>query len=827
MTTAKEIEFNTHARFRGVRAARLLSSALVVLMMIFSPLAAGASFAAWYFLEGNPIFFLALSAILVGLSGAGALFFALGATYFPFRRPPRTVSEVLASGGNAADAATFSVIRLLGSFGSHPRPEKILDAFTTLLNSPDGQLLLRHLELPPGIVLPLVKTHVVPELSWPHLAESALKVATSMGESYLSVYHFLAVFLLHPSLRRDLRKLEYTEADIAFVVWWVIAARQLQHYRARWWAKEQLLDFTGIGLSWASGYTPFVDQFARLPSGNPWDLPLGHEAQVEELINALSRQRQSNVIVVGQPGSGRIGIVKEMARRVNTNRAHPALNGQRVMYIHLGQLLGIAGSGPEQMATVSRALTEMERAGNVIAILDGVSTVLGGGGASAGNLTDVVMPFFSSGTVRVVIIMSTDDYHLRFKGNADLLKLFEIVQVEPLTPEQTMKLLALTAEAWEKRTHIFLPYKTIRAIVRRTATILPEIPFPEKAFDVLEDALVITQKQAIHVLTETQVTDIISHKIGFNVGRLAAAEKSKLLNLESFIHKRVVNQEKGVAAVARAMIRARAGVSSGKRPIGSFLFLGPTGVGKTETSKALAEAYFGSEDYIQRLDMSEYQGPDAIGRLLGTPRQPSGRLTSLISDHPFSVLLLDEFEKADRNVHVLFLQVLDEGHISDVRGRRFSFNHAIIIATSNAGAEFIRQHVADDGRLPENFDAQLREHILRQDLFRPELLNRFDGVVTFMPLSKEHIYQVATLMLRKLNKRLDEQHGVTVAATADLLQFLVRIGYNPEFGARPMARAIQNTVEYAIAQKILKGEIEPGQEITLHSSTLEKIQIPS
>lgn len=814
-------EFVTRSRYRGVRSTRLFSSGLVIFLLILALIATTAAWVVWYFTEVESSFLFGLATASSTLTGALALLFAYGATYFPYLKPPKTVTEVLAEGGNAADVATFHALEVLGPYANHPTPQTLAALVPALLGSSSSQAALARLELPAEVLSQLITTHVLPQLNWAQLTESALKVAASMKETYLNQLHVLAVFLLHPALKNELRRLEYTEADLAFTLWWQIALEEAQADSARWWTREHLLDFTGVGLSWSAGYTPFVDQFARLPAGSPWDVPLGHEAQADELVSALARQRQSNVLLVGQPGSGRLGVIKEVARRINTNQAHRALNGGRVMYIHLGQLLGLAGTGPEQLNTISQALNEMERAGNVIAILDGLGAILGGTGAAGANLTDVIMPFFSSNTVRVVVIMSTDEYHARFRGNPDLMQVFEVVQVDPLTPEQTMQLLALTAPDWEKRLNMYVTYKALRAVVRTTESILPEIPFPEKAFDVLEDALVVMQKSGVTVLGETQVSDIVSRKIGFNIGKLQATEKSQLLNLEEFMHKRIVNQEKGVAAVAHAMIRARAGVSSGKRPIGSFLFLGPTGVGKTETAKALAEAYFGSEDYIQRLDMSEYQGPDAIGRLLGTPRQPIGALTSAIADHPFTVLLLDEFEKADRQVHLLFLQVLDEGHITDIRRRRFSFTHAIIIATSNAGAEFIRQNVSPEGKLPDKFDEQLREHILRQDLFRPELLNRFDGVVTFTPLSKEHIRQVASLMLRKLNKRLDEQHGLTVATTPELLDFLVRVGYNPEFGARPMQRAIQNTVEFAVAQKLLKGEATPGQEITLLPQQLE------
>lgn len=831
---APELQFDLDTRHRAsdVRWASVLTSRWIVFILLISLVCAAAGWTTLYLSETLGVidvhlaWLLGVSLATTGLAGFWLLLFAFGATHYPYHPPPFTVSQLLEHGGNAADAATFAALQRLTPHANRPTLEHLPEFFEELLKSAEVANLLARLELSPVTLWQLIINSILPELTWSQLAEGALKVAASMNEAYLHPLHFLAVAVLHPALKNDLRKLEYTEKDLAFALWWQIALAEQHRRKARWWSKEQLLDFTGIGLSWASGYTPFVDQFSRVPPGNAWDVPLGHEEQVEALINALARARQSNVLLVGQPGSGRLGVIKEVARRVEGSRAHEALRGDRLMYIHVGQLLGIAGSGPEQLATISQALTEMERAGNVIAIIDGIGSILGGGEGSATNLTDVIMPFFSSNKVRVVVIMSNDEYHARFRNNADLMELFEVVQVDPLTPEQTLQLLALTAEVWERRTGVFLLYKTLRAIVRSTATIMPEIPFPEKAFDVLEEALVVMQEGRGQTLSETQVNDIISRKIGFNIGKLAASEKSHLLNLEDFIHARVVNQEKGVAAVARAMIRARAGVSSGKRPIGTFLFLGPTGVGKTETAKALAEAYFGSEDYMQRLDMSEYQGPDAIGRLIGTPRNPTGALTSVIADHPFTVLLLDEFEKADRQVHLLFLQVFDEGHITDVRRRRFSFNHAIIVATSNAGAEFIRENISPEGKLPEKFDDTLREHILKQDLFRPELVNRFDGVITFTPLSKEHIQKVATLMLRKLNKQLDEQHGLTVKVTPDLINFLVSIGYNPEFGARPMQRAIQNTVEYAVAQKILRGEAEPGQELVLHSSELSKIQIP-
>jgi ATP-dependent Clp protease ATP-binding subunit ClpC len=380
----------------------------------------------------------------------------------------------------------------------------------------------------------------------------------------------------------------------------------------------------------------------------------------------------------------------------------------------------------------------------------------------------------------------------------------------------------MAAPVIERRTKVYLPYQALRSLTDSTAGIIQHIPLPEKAFDVLEEVIVLAQSSRQYAITPSMVDDLITRKVGVPVGKIQTEEKDRLLNLEEIMHRRLVNQNRAVTALTRAMIRARAGVRSKSRPIGTFLFLGPTGVGKTEASKTLAQVYFGSDDYMVRLDMSEFQTPESMEVLVGGSRNPVGRLTSIIQDKPFTVLLLDEFEKAHKSVQQMFLQVLDEGRLTDARGQTSSFQHAIIIATSNAGAEFIRQNI-NKKDLPEDFDQQLREHILSKGLFSPELLNRFDGVITFTPLSQEHIRQVATLMLSKLNSRIDMEHGVTVAVTKEILDFLVANGYDPEFGARPMARLIQDTIEYAVAKMAISGQFQPGQQITLPPSQLQSL----
>lgn len=813
--------FTTRHRYHFVRAHEQLTSFIIIAVLIGAGvLAVGSS--VLVILGIADIQGVGLAMLTTSIAGGALLLYTFGATYFPYEVSTKSVEEIMQSAdGNAAQAATFELLAAVGPVARGATPDNVNIACQHLLESHFIDVVLERLRLDRSKLQEAIQQYVLPVLTWEEWVRDMLKTAHSFKQRNLTPEHALGALLLHPGLQTWLRLRALTEDDVRFTVWWGSAHREMIEWQKRWWAGERMLAFTGIGLSWASGYTPFVDQFARLPKPNLWDeVIIGHEEKVEQLIDTLARQRQSNVLLVGQPGVGRIGIIRYIARLVDTGQAHPNLNGLRVLYMHIGELLALGTTSASQLGVVSRALREMERAGNVITIIDGLGSILGEAGEQRVNLTDVLLPFLSSLTVRVIVITSPEEYHLRIEPNSELVHYFEIVQILPLSPETTLERLALAVPKFEQQTKLFIPYQTLRAIVENTVSIMPHIPFPERAFDILEEAAVIAQKEGAKTLAEDYINTLISRKIGINIGALKGDERQKLLNLEQIMHERLINQNAAVAALAKAMIRARLAIRTTRRPIGTFLFLGPTGVGKTETAKTLAEVYFGAEEHMVRLDMSEFQGSQGIVRLIGGPMQPSGILTAAIADHPFTVLLLDEFEKASTQVHQLFLQVFDEGHITDFRGNLFSFQHSIIIATSNAGAELVREE-AQDGIIPAGFDAKLKEHILRNGIFRPELINRFDGVIVYTTLSEEHIRQIAQLMLRKLNNRLDAKHGITVAVTDSLIDFLVVVGFDPEFGARPMARAIQDAVEYTVAQKILRGEVHAGQQIVLSPQELQ------
>lgn len=809
---------DTRSRYNLVVYHRLLTGLPVKISFFF--MAALASLL-WlllvYFITSGVV--LGLAIVTTGAAAGLSLAYIFGTTYFPHLPPPFTAAQIAASqktaDGNIIYAAGHDFLAAVGNFTSTASQHRLQTLVKNLLASPDVRQLLSRLQINEQNLYQALEATYLPQLTVSEFARRIIQVAISRQDNYLLPEHAAAALLLHSGLEASVRSMDLTNQDIRFALWWTISRRKLRRQARQWWRKERLLSITGIGLSWASGYTPFVDRFARLPPGNIWDDTLfGHEGKIDELINTLARQRQSNVLLVGDPGTGRVGLIRELAHRIQHNRAHHELNGERIIYLNVGEIVGQSATGAGQYAGITRALNEIERAGNIITIIDGLSSILGRAGEQQVNLTDVLSPFLSSNQVRVVVMINAEDYHLRLKANQELIHYFEVVMLPSLSLEATKQRVALTVPAIERKSGVFIPYRTVRSIVEDTASILPHIPFPERAFDFLEEAIVLAQNEKARVLTEDHVHAIISRKIGIDLGRLKNDEKDRLLNLGEIMHQRLVNQEQAVQAVTRALIRARAEVRNVKRPIGTFLFLGPTGVGKTETAKTLADAYFGSEDHMIRLDMSEFQGEDAVARLIGSSTQPVGRLTSLISDHPFTVLLLDEFEKASSQVHQLFLQVFDEGRLTDASGRQYSFLHSIIIATSNAGAEKIRQTIKG-GNVPAGFADDLKEYILSQNLLRPELLNRFDDVVIYTPLTKDHIREIARLMLGQLNQRLDAQHGVTVEVTADLIEKLVAIGYDPEFGARPMSRAIQDTIEFAVAQMVIKGETQPGHKITI------------
>jgi ATP-dependent Clp protease ATP-binding subunit ClpC len=414
---------------------------------------------------------------------------------------------------------------------------------------------------------------------------------------------------------------------------------------------------------------------------------------------------------------------------------------------------------------------------------------------------------------QIVAICTFAGLHKNIEQNPSLLSLFEKVEIGEVSEQETILILENMVPFFEKKYKKFITYPAIRDIVSHSSRYMPAIPFPKKAVDLLDEVMVyVSQNIKTRLVLPEHIAKIVSEKTQIPVGEVELKEREILLNLEKLIHQRIINQEEAVSEVSMALRRARADITVRKGPMGCFLFLGPTGVGKTETSKALAAIYFGAESRMIRLDMSEFQTLNDIPRLLGSAGE-EGLLTTPVRETPFSLLLLDEIEKSHPNILNLFLQVLDEGFITDGLGRKVLFNNTIIIATSNAGYQIILEALKNKTEW-SGIKEKLLDFLFNQGIFRPEFINRFDAVVVFKPLTQENLLDVAELLLSKLKENL-AQKEIEFIITPKLKEKMVELGYNPIFGAREMRRVIQDKIEDVLAEALLKNEIKRGMKIEI------------
>ena len=391
---------------------------------------------------------------------------------------------------------------------------------------------------------------------------------------------------------------------------------------------------------------------------------------------------------------------------------------------------------------------------------------------------------------------------------------FEHILVEHPGDEEMVEVLQNVAEELEKHSGVLFTYNSLKTVIRAVMDHFSDPVMPDNAIDILVElpAHVIRKHK---ILVEKQdILDIVEKKTGVPLGQIKEAERETLLNVEDLLHKRVIGQDEAIVVVSNAMRRSRAGVRNTRRPIGSFLFVGPTGVGKTETAKALAALFFGDEKNMTRLDMSEFAGGDAVARLIGSfDGGQIGVLTRTLREHSYGVVLLDEFEKSATQVHDLFLQILDEGFFSDVKGKRVNARNVIFIATSNAGSNLIFEKMQQEVDT-KNIQKEIVDHIIKERIFKPEFLNRFDAVVLFHPLELEHIRKISGIMLEKLRLRL-RNRGLDMEITSEMVEYVAQQGVDPVFGARPMNRYIQENLEQVIAEKLIRGDIKEGSKFTL------------
>ncbi|MFA5086465.1 MAG: ATP-dependent Clp protease ATP-binding subunit [Candidatus Paceibacterota bacterium] len=585
------------------------------------------------------------------------------------------------------------------------------------------------------------------------------------------------------------------------------------------WCYENLIKAGSIGKDWTAGYTPTLDSFStdwtEEVKRRGFEDIVGHQDMVPVVERILSKKDQGNVLIVGDPGAGRKNIIHGLIKKTLLDQSAPNLNNNRFIELDIVTLSTNISSFEQMERVLDRCFREVANAGNVVLIINDLHDFLGGEQkAGVVDISGIIGPYLNLSTFKTICLTSLKGLHKYVESKPSLLAQFEKVEVEEMDKEETLHILENRVFRLESEHDKFIPFISLKEVIKLCDRYVTDFPFPQKAQNLLEETVIYSGRylDSPAVLPE-HVDKILSEKVQIPVGKIRSQEKTALLNMEETLHKRVIGQHEALREVSSALRRARSGVQTRKGPMGSFLFLGPTGVGKTETAKALAEAYFGSEEKMVRIDMSEFQRIDDITRLLGSEKE-NGILTTAVREDPFSLVLLDEIEKAHPDVLNIFLQVLDEGYVNDNFGRKASFVNTIIIATSNAGYQTILKAIGENKEMGE-IKRDLLNAIFEKGTFRPEFVNRFDGVVVFKSLSKEDLMSIAQLNLDKLNKNLS-QKKIQLVVTDELKNKIVELSYDPVFGAREMKRVIQDKIENAVARALLNDAIPQGSKIGIN-----------
>ena len=635
--------------------------------------------------------------------------------------------------------------------------------------------------------------------------------------------------------------------------------------------------------------TPSLDQFSRdlteLARDGKLDPVVGREAEIDRVIQILSRRSKNNPCLIGEPGAGKTAIVGGIAERIMGGMVPDTVLGKRVVSLDLSGIVAGSKYRGEFEERIKKVLAEVAKAGNVLLFIDEIHTIIGAGGAEGAiDASNILKPALARGEVQVIGATTIEEYREYIEKDAALERRFQPVVVEEPTEEEAISILKGLRSQYESHHHVTITDEAVEAAVRLSARYINDRFLPDKAIDLMDEA---AAKVRLHVggdpreaaelrreiaesqetleqalcggdleaareaqtkrqeleekleklnakakqggrrhhqtVGEDEIADVVSGWTKIPVKKLTEGEAARLKKLEATLHKRVIGQEEAVSAVAKAVRRGRVGLKDPKRPIGSFLFLGPTGVGKTEISKALAEAVFGQEQAMIRVDMSEYMEKHSVSKMIGSPpgyvgHEDGGQLSEKVRRNPYAVILFDEIEKAHPDVFNILLQVLDDGHITDSQGRKVDFKNTIIIMTSNAGAQAIVEPKKlgfasgnDEKQNYERMKGSVMEEVRR--IFKPEFLNRIDETIVFRALNKDDMKQIVGLMTKELAKRCETQLGITLVVRDAAKQYIVDKAYDPKYGARPLRRKIQDEIEDPLAEKLLDGSIRRGDEV--------------
>lgn len=625
--------------------------------------------------------------------------------------------------------------------------------------------------------------------------------------------------------------------------------------------------------------------FTRLAEEHKFDPIVGREKEIERLIQILSRRTKNNPCLVGDPGVGKTAIAEGLATKIAEGNIPETLKNKRIVSLDLSAMVAGSKYRGEFEERIKKVLGEVKTAGNVILFLDELHTLIGAGGAEGAiDASNIMKPSLSRGELQLIGATTLDEYRKYIEKDAALERRFQPIMVDEPSEEDAIAMLFGLRDKYEAHHNVKITDGAIKAAVTLSARYISDRFLPDKAIDLIDEAsskirlksftvppdiknvekkiaelekekeaAVIAEEfekagqlkreqqelrdkmtraradwqdktnSVTQTVTDDDIADIVANWTGVPVKRLQSEEGERLLNLENILHQRIIGQEQAVSAVSKAIRRGRVGLKNPKRPTGSFLFLGPTGVGKTELCRALAEVLFGNEEAMVRVDMSEYMEKHSVSKMIGSPPgyvgyDEGGQLSEKIRRKPYSVVLFDEIEKAHPDVFNILLQILDDGHITDAQGRKVDFKNTVIIMTSNAGARNIVEpkklgfiNVEDEKRDYEHMKKLVMDEV--KNIFRPEFINRIDDIIVFHQLTKENVRDIAKNLIAEVSERVKQNMGLRMSITDEALDYLAKEGFDPLYGARPLRRVILNKVEDKLAENILDGKFKEGSGV--------------
>ncbi|MFZ1249449.1 MAG: AAA family ATPase [Candidatus Saccharimonadales bacterium] len=580
----------------------------------------------------------------------------------------------------------------------------------------------------------------------------------------------------------------------------------------------------GIARDWNFGYANLLERFGtnisqQVAHGGLLHVKLdSHISILQQLQDVFSKDGRQNVALVGKLGAGKSTVVQAFAQSLQNAKSQVAasIKFRQIIRLDAGALIRAARNRNELEGLVQQLFIEAFQAKNIILFLDDAQLFFEDGNGSV-DLASTLLPILDGGRLRILLAMDEQAYLRIAQRDPALTSVLNRLNVPTASESETMAVMQDQVLQIESEQKVTISFQALKEAYRLSERYQHEIAQPGRAVRLLEQA---ARHAENGYVTADSVASAIEQSSGVKVARVAdnTAERDTLLNMEKLIHERMVNQTRAVAAVSDALRRARAGVRNEKRPVGTFLFLGPTGVGKTELAKALAAVYFGGEDHLVRVDLNEYVRPEDVARLIADGAEDPHSLTASVMKQPFSVVLLDEIEKAHPQVLTTLLQMLDEGILRDINNREVGFRDAVVIATSNAGADQIRKRI-DEGQQLEEFESDIVNELIDSQQFRPEFLNRFDEIVVFRPLTEAELGQVVEGMIKQINATLAPQK-VQVVLTPGAITKLAQTGYDPRLGARPMRRVVQRSVENLVAKMLLDGSVQAGQTVTISEENI-------